>query len=157
MFGVFKIINLLYIFIIIYIFFIICLGFIFKKTGRKGYIALIPFYNLWEFFVISNLKGWYSLVPLANILMFYIALFNLPKMFNKSILISLLNVLFPVIIIPIIAFNKNYSYNGYINETLKEKKLYNKPVYKSQDNETIENVIEDNIQYKKIKSNKLKK
>ena len=152
-----------YIVVIIFIIFISIINIfsywlIFKKTGRKGITSIIPIYNIWQLFIISNLKGWFSLVPLANILMYLVALYRLPKMFGKSNGFSILTVLFPYVCLPIIAFNKNLKYMGYIEEPLKEKKLYNEPVYKSDEQLDYNYSYEQNdtVEYKKVKSTKLK-
>lgn len=66
---------------------IICLWKIFKKAGRPGWAAVIPFYNMYVLFEISGMNGWLSLlmyVPAANIIVLVLQSLKLAKAFNKG-------------------------------------------------------------------------
>lgn len=83
---------------------------LFIKFGEKGIYSIIPIYNLYILSkkVLGN--GIFLivfLIPIINIL--FILYFNikLAKIFNKSILFSILLILFNFIFFPILALDKN--------------------------------------------------
>lgn len=90
--------------------FIICLFGTFKKTRNKGWIAFIPFYNICT--LIKDVFGSYLyslllLIPLGNIVFMYILLYKLGKAFDKSDSYSVLLMLFPTVIWPLLAFDSS--------------------------------------------------
>lgn len=141
---------------ILIIFYIICFAKILKKTGRRGYISLVPVYNFWTFFEISNLRGWFSLVPVANVFMIFVALYKLSILFGKSILFGIFCALFPFICIPVLAYGKS-SYKGYIEEYKRNAYNQKEPVYSSDDK--VYNVIKDEYEaeYKSVNNIKIDK
>lgn len=59
----------------------------FKKAGRPGWAAIIPFYNLYIILQISGKPGWWLLlyfIPIVNIIVSLIVSLQLAKVFNKS-------------------------------------------------------------------------
>ena len=87
---------------------------VFKKAGRNGWEALIPFYSTWVFFEISGLQGalvllclipcfGYFILAILNI----IAYIYLAKRFNKSGGFAVLLILLPLIGMGILAFDKS--------------------------------------------------
>ena len=89
---------------------------LFKKAGKNGWEAIIPFYSTWVLFEISGYPGYYiffSLIPIPCIgsiiyLVFKInAYLSLSKKFEKSGAFSLLLIFFPAIGFSILAFGKS--------------------------------------------------
>lgn len=106
---------------------------IYKKAGYKGWEALIPFYNNWILIKIAELNEWYYLGLLLPIIcsilnaekleiisyLIYLTTtifiyYNLSKKFNKDLFFTILIVLFPYIMIPILGFSKDCIYNSNI-------------------------------------------
>ncbi len=50
------------------IFYLISLWKVFKKAGKKGWEAIVPFYNDWVLVKISGLNWWYFLLMISNII-----------------------------------------------------------------------------------------
>ena len=125
---------------------------IFKKAGRKGWEAIIPFYNTWILIVeVAKLNWWWFLVLLIPSLVvsssdnykiifslfpLFVTLlvnYNLAKKFHKDTGFAILMTLFPVIVYPIMGFSKNYVYddsvpvskNGFIDSKNKETNYNN--------------------------------
>ena len=48
----------------IYVVYVIGLWFIFKKAGKQGWEAIIPFYNTWVLVEIAGLNWWWFLIIL---------------------------------------------------------------------------------------------
>lgn len=105
---------------------------IFKKAGKGGWEAIIPFYSQWVLFEISGLNWWWylifmspvilSFIPLVNIfsgLASMFALFNcyynLSKRFNKDTAFAICLTLFTPICVPILGLSKNNLYNSDID------------------------------------------
>ena len=103
---------------------------LYKKAGYKGWEAFIPFYNNWILIKIAELNEWYylgllsptifsilniekleiisSLIYLTTTIFIY---YNISKKFNKDLFFTILMIIFPYIMIPILAFSKNNTYN----------------------------------------------
>ena len=94
---------------------------VFKKAGKEGWEAIIPYYNSWVYFEISGYPGWLGLLGLASIVLSWIpfgagmlsvglivlnvlAGISLAKKFNKSEGFGWLIGLLPLIGLAIIAF-----------------------------------------------------
>lgn len=108
-FGVALIIYLILV-AVVTILFIVALWIVFQKAGRPGWAAIVPVYNFWVLFELVGYPGWWSLlmlVPIVNIFPVVISLvayFKLAKLFGKSDTFAFLNVLFPFVCTPILAF-----------------------------------------------------
>lgn len=89
---------------------------IFTKAGKQGWISLIPIYNMWVFLEITGLHGWLALIPFANVVSMVIADYKLAIMFGKSTGFAVCTIFFPMVCLPIIAFDKS-TYNGGSNVT----------------------------------------
>lgn len=101
---------------------------IFKKAGKGGWEAIIPFYGNWVLMEISGLNWWWFLflfAPfvlsfvglswlgyLANLFAMFNCYFNLAKKFNKSTGFAVCLTLFTPICAPMLGFSKNVTYNG---------------------------------------------
>lgn len=87
---------------------------VFKKAGKNGWEAIIPFYNVWVLFEISGYPGYYmffGLIPCVGpivLLIFEIlAYISLSKKFNKSSGFAVLMIFLPVIAFCILGFGKD--------------------------------------------------
>ena len=79
-----------------------------KKIRNKGWIVLIPFYNVWSLFKDILGSGWYFLlmfIPIINFIFIIKFSYKLGRKFGKSKLFSMLCVLFPTIFYPIVALD----------------------------------------------------
>lgn len=84
---------------------------VFKKAGRNGWEAIIPFYNVYVLYEISGYPGWYmflAFIPFAGTiitLVFQImACMSLAKKFGKSDAFGVCTVFFPFVCMPILGF-----------------------------------------------------
>lgn len=98
--------TLLTIYLIIYsIVFIISLFNIFRKEKISGYKAFIPFLNLYYYCKIININFVWMFVPLINIIVLFFSPYNLAWEFGLNKPKCILSVLFPIVMIPYIAFS----------------------------------------------------
>ena len=95
---------------------------VFKKAGKNGWEAIVPFYNTWTLFEISGYPGYYmffALIPCVGsivYLVFYImAMISLSKKFNKEAAYAILLILLPIIGFAILAFD-NSEYDNSLGE-----------------------------------------
>ena len=115
---------------------IVALYKIFKKAGRNGWEAIIPFYNIFVLVEISGLAKWWfilliapniisiideNLITLANIASLvgsFVCYYNLSKKFHKDTGFAILATLLPIIALPILAFSNNcqYDFNVSVDE-----------------------------------------
>lgn len=87
---------------------------IIKKLTDKGYLAFIPFYNM--IILYRNVMGsaWYLLllfIPGVNLIMLLLFPFFLGRTFNKNLVYAFFMILFPTILIPLIAFDDSICIN----------------------------------------------
>ena len=78
-----------------------------KKTRNKGWISLIPFYNIGCLTKDAMGSAWYVLllfVPIGSTIFQYVFLYKLGKSFNKSDGYSVLLMFFPTVMWPLLAF-----------------------------------------------------
>jgi hypothetical protein len=115
--------------------FIVSLWKVFEKAGRKGWIAIIPFYNIWVLFEISGKPGWWSIpvfigavnvnssnhssavsnigtitsiFSLIGFVLIIIASLELAKRFKKSNVFAIFGIaIFSIIGIPILGLGKS--------------------------------------------------
>lgn len=111
------------------IIYLVALWRLFKKAGRKGWEAIVPFYNTWVLAEISGVAWWYpliiilsgfeaagdgilgSILSLASILSSFFIYYNLSKKFHRGVGHAVLLTLFPWIMVPIMGFSSNYQYD----------------------------------------------
>ena len=93
---------------------IIAMWKVFKKAGKNGWEAIIPFYNAWVLFEISGYPGYYmffGFIPCVGpivLLVFEISAYiSLSKKFNKSSGFAVLMIFLPVIAYCILGFGKD--------------------------------------------------
>lgn len=104
---------------------------IFKKAGKNGWEAIIPFYNTWTLVEISGLGWWYALIiilssvyvsddydavvtilSLGSLVANFFVSYNLSKKFHKDIGFAILIFFFPVVMYLVIGFSNEYQYDA---------------------------------------------
>lgn len=106
---------------------IVALWKLYKKAGKNGWEAIIPFYNNWILVEISGLDWWWFLLFFAPTILPFLGLgvfgwiaylitifncyYNLAKKFDRDLGFAICLTLFAPICIPIAAFSKNFVYN----------------------------------------------
>ena len=111
-------------FIVVYI---IGLWKLFKKAGKNGWEAIVPFYNTWVLVEIAGLNWWYFLIAISGTLLSFLGIdglgtltnlasaavnffifYNLAKKMNKSeVLYGVLAIFFAPIMAMILGFSKD--------------------------------------------------
>ncbi len=103
------------------------------KAGKKGWQAIIPYYCNWVLTEIAGLNWWWFLVlvasgivslvfgnsipglkTIANIATIFGSFncyYNIAKKLHKDTGFAVLMTIFPVIMIPVVAFSKNYQFD----------------------------------------------
>lgn len=104
---------------------------LFKKAGKNGWEAIIPFYSTWVTIEIAGLNWWYFLISLGITLVSgniespisfvftlagwyinFIIYYNIAKKTKQNeILYGILGALIPFVAILILGFNKNITYD----------------------------------------------
>lgn len=129
------------------IFGIICNWKIYKKAGKQGWEAIVPIYNIIVLLEITNLPMWYIalfFVPIGNIIVLFLIYIELAKKFGQSAAFGVGLVFLNPIFMAILAFNKNYVYQGaaampnygqayaqqpiYNQQPMNNGQMYNQPV-----------------------------
>ena len=109
-------------------FFLVCIVLIianwkiFEKAGKPGWASLIPIYNMWVMgqIIYGDDGAWkplLMLVPMVGGLFSILFMFRYAQVFGKDMVFCILNIFFPIIILPIIAFSGD-TYRGPINSAL---------------------------------------
>jgi len=104
----------------------------FKKCGKNGWEALIPFYNTWTLVEISGLNWWYFLIilsptlisiligstilngllSLVSLFVYFLIYYNIAKKTNQNeILFGFLGIFVSFVPIIILGFSKNITYD----------------------------------------------
>ena len=114
------------------VFMIIASWILFKKCGKPGWAAIVPFYNTWVeneiagchwvvfvaliaktaiglFVTVKGLGS--TLLSLVFIFAYVCMCYNLAKKFNKGVGFCVGLVLLPIVFVPILAFSKDAVYN----------------------------------------------
>ena len=98
----------------------------FQKAGKKGWIAFIPFWDVWTVVEIVGKPKYYFFlcyVPVINFIVTIGLLVDALKCFGRGKWYDLvLAVLFPFIYLPYIAFKLDVDYLGKLDDLPKEKK-----------------------------------
>lgn len=104
---------------------------LFKKAGKKGWEAIIPYYNTYVLIEIAGLNWWYFLIAISGTILTLIGIeslgfitaiagyainffifWNLAKKMHKdTVTTAILGTLFSGIMIPILGLSKNYQYD----------------------------------------------
>ncbi len=81
-----------------------------KKTRNKGWISLIPFYNIGCLSKDVLGSAWWPLllpVPIGNVVFMFMLHYNIGKVFNKNDSYCILMMFFPSILWPLLAFDNS--------------------------------------------------
>lgn len=106
---VFTIISL-----VLCVFVLVCMWIVFRKAGKPGWAAIVPFYNLYVLFDItwgSGMRFLLLLIPIYNIILGIQTQVRLARAFGKSGGFAAGLVFLPYIFIPLLAFGKE-TYQG---------------------------------------------
>lgn len=121
--------NIIYIFsyifyVVILIIFMISWWKLNEKMNRKGWVCLIPVYNILCLFEDVFGKKVYCLLlllPFINFVLFLILIYKLGRVFGKKPSYGILMILFPYVFIPILAFDDS-KYLGPVKNNNKKSK-----------------------------------
>lgn len=106
---VFTIISL-----VLCVFVLVCMWIIFRKAGKPGWAAIVPFYNLYVLFDItwgSGMRFLLMLIPLYNIILGIQTQIRLAKAFGKGGGFAAGLIFLPYVFMPLLAFGKG-TYQG---------------------------------------------
>lgn len=81
-----------------------------KKTRNKGWISLIPFYNIGCLSKDVLGSAWWPLllfVPIGNVVFMFMIYYNMAKVFNKSDSYCVLMMFVPSVLWPLLAFDNS--------------------------------------------------
>lgn len=96
------------------VFVLVCMWVVFRKAGKPGWAAIVPFYNLYVLFEItwgSGMRFLLLLIPIYNIILGIQTQVRLARAFGKSGGFAAGLVFLPYIFIPLLAFGKE-TYQG---------------------------------------------
>ena len=88
---------------------------LFTKAGKPGWASLVPVYNLVVMVEIVGRPLWWVamfFIPVANIVFGVMLYLDLAKAYGKDSGWGILLILFPIVMMPIMAFSKNIRYVG---------------------------------------------
>ena len=95
---------------------------LFVRLGQKGWISLIPFYNIGCLSKDVLGSAWWPLllfIPIGNVVFMFMLYYNIAKVFNKSDSYCVLMMFIPSVLWPLLAFD-NSEYDS--NKVRKKKK-----------------------------------
>lgn len=110
-----ALIPLLLFYLVLIAFSLIVMWKVFTKAGRPGWAALIPVYNYMVFAEIVGRPNWVGLlmlVPLLQIYVIVILMLDLAKSFGKDVVFGVMLILFSILAMAFLAFDKNSKYVG---------------------------------------------
>ena len=105
--AVYNVIVLLSLALIVFI--IASVWRLFKKAGKPGWAALVPFYNTWVLVEVAKLSAvWFVLtfIPIVSIVALVVIYNGVSKAFGKGVGTTVLMVFFPYVMFPYLAFGK---------------------------------------------------
>ena len=100
--------------LVLCVFVLVCLWIIFRKAGKPGWAAIVPFYNLYVLFDItwgSGMRFLLMLIPLYNIILGIQTQIRLAKAFGKGGGFAAGLIFLPYVFMPLLAFGKG-TYQG---------------------------------------------
>ena len=84
------------------------LFYFYKKEGIKEWHALIPIYNLYEYFKLIKIPYYLVFIPIVNLITIYISGYKLAEAYRASKLIKVLSIIMPIVMIPYMIFSNKY-------------------------------------------------
>ena len=140
----------------------------YKKAGKNGWEAIVPFYNDWIYTEIAGVEWWWFIALIAsNLFTLYsrsgdqvisfnfsgfIGLFgsfvcnyNISKKLHKDVGFAILMTIFPFVMIPIIGFSSSYSFDNSVKVTK------NGPFDANKD-DTVDTKVDDKVTEEKKES-----
>ena len=130
---------LVVVFVAVLIFMIVATWKMYKKAGKNGWESIIPFYSNWVYVEIAGLNWWWFFVSIAGsvitlstnssngetvsfnvgsiIALFgtFVCNYNIAKKLHKDTGFAVLMTIFPVILIPMIAFSDKYTFDNNVS------------------------------------------
>ena len=100
--------------LVLCVFVLVCMWIIFRKAGKPGWAAIVPFYNLYVLFDItwgSGMRFLLMLIPLYNIILGIQTQIRLAKAFGKGGGFAAGLIFLPYVFMPLLAFGKG-TYQG---------------------------------------------
>ena len=100
--------------LVLCVFVLVCMWIVFRKAGKPGWAAIVPFYNLYVLFDItwgSGMRFLLLLIPIYNIILGIQTQVRLARAFGKSGGFAAGLVFLPYMFIPLLAFGKE-TYQG---------------------------------------------
>ena len=100
--------------LVLCVFVLVCMWIIFRKAGKPGWAAIVPFYNLYVLFDItwgSGMRFLLMLIPLYNIILGIQTPIRLAKAFGKGGGFAAGLIFLPYVFMPLLAFGKG-TYQG---------------------------------------------
>lgn len=130
-----SIIFILFIFALVIgylVLYIVSMWKLFKKAGKQGWEAIVPYYNTYVLIEIAGLNWWYFLIAMAGPILSIIGLGSLSfitliagyavnffvfwnlakKMHKNTVSTAILGTLFSGIMVPIMGLSKDYQYDN---------------------------------------------
>lgn len=86
---------------------------VFTKTGRDGWKAIIPIYNIWVLLEIVGRPGWWIIlffIPFVNIVIWFIVSLDLAKSFDHGMGMAIGLFLFPWLFYIILGWGESQYY-----------------------------------------------
>jgi hypothetical protein len=87
-------------------FYVYCFWKLFEKAGKPGWATLISGHNIVVLLEIIGHPGWwyfFFIVPIVNLVLGIMLIFELVKVFGKDTGFGCLTILFPYVMVPILA------------------------------------------------------
>ena len=110
-------ISIILYFGIIFLWFVACIASaigiwkMFKKAGQKPWISIIPGWNIWVIcdLVFENNILWFvlCLIPPIQVVAANVACYRFVRAFGKSVFFSILSLIIPFVIFPIVGLGKS--------------------------------------------------
>lgn len=100
--------------LVLCVFVLVCMWIIFRKAGKPGWAAIVPFYNLYVLFDItwgSGMRFLLMLIPFYNIILGIQTQIRLAKAFGKGGGFAAGLIFLPYVFMPLLAFG-NGTYQG---------------------------------------------
>ena len=100
--------------LVLCVFVLVCMWIIFRKAGKPGWAAIVPFYNLYVLFDItwgSGMRFLLMLIPFYNIILGIQTQIRLAKAFGKGGGFAAGLIFLPYVFMPLLAFGKG-TYQG---------------------------------------------